>query len=88
MARRGYEQPSKLPTVSQFTSHEVTRLLVICRSDRIPGYPCHHERTLPLEGLPDVDLVALPRQLRFRCSKCDRSKVYLPSIAFQSPAFV
>jgi hypothetical protein len=77
MARKGFEQQRALPTVSHYRTHEVCRLLVICRSERIPGYLCHHEGTLALDGLPDCDLFELGNRLRFRCSKCGGSKVEL-----------
>ena len=79
MARKGFEQRGPLPTVSHYKGHDLIQLLVICRSDRIPGYLCNHTGKLPLHGLPDVDLFELERRLNFRCSKCGGSKVELRS---------
>jgi hypothetical protein len=67
MARKGFERQGPLPTVSHYKGHELRQLLVICRSDRIPGYLCSHTGRLPLDGLPDVDLFELERRLKFRC---------------------
>jgi hypothetical protein len=38
MARKGFERQGPLPTVAHYKGHELRQLLVICRSDRIPGY--------------------------------------------------
>jgi hypothetical protein len=64
-------------TVSHYQSHGVTRLLVICRSENERGFLCHHEGTLPLDALPDVDVFELLRRLRLRCSRCNGMKVEL-----------
>ncbi len=72
MARKGFEQQGQLPTVSHFKSHQVSRLLVSCG-----GSMCHHEGTLPIDGLPDLNLPELARRLKFRCSKCGSGKVEL-----------
>src|SRR5690349_20694165 len=77
MARKVFERQGPLPTISHYRSHEVSRLLVICRSEWKRGYLCHHEGKLALEGLPDVDLFELERRLRFCCSKCGGAKVEL-----------
>jgi hypothetical protein len=72
MARKGYEQQGPLPTVSHFKGHKVSKLLVSCR-----GASWHHQDSLPIGGLSDLNLIELAGRLRFRCSKCGGTKIEL-----------
>jgi len=49
MARKGFEQPGKLPTVSRFKSREVNQLVVSAVVTRY-RYPYHHEEGYRLRG--------------------------------------
>jgi len=69
--------PGDLPTVEHYRGHRLTQLLVICRSERKPGYLCGHDGHLPVAGLPDLDLFTLAKTLRLRCTACGNGKVEL-----------
>lgn len=54
-----------LPTIADFKSHRLTRLLVYCSA------PCWHHSSIAIEGVGDTETV-ISLSNKVKCSKCGR----------------
>jgi hypothetical protein len=61
--------PPFTPTIGYVRSLKIGHLTVWCQGKREGGWPCHHNSTMSIEGLPDeMTIVSIERRLR--CEKC------------------
>jgi hypothetical protein len=67
-----YHAPDATPfiaTIGYVRGLKVGHLCIWCEGKREGGWPCHHNSTMSIEGLPDeMTLVSIERRLR--CEQC------------------
>ena len=66
--RHEHQDQPRDANIADCRRHALTHLLIYCTN--YPAY-CHHDGTLPIDGLPD-ELLLDQIQVRCRCTRCGK----------------
>ena len=63
------DAPPFIATIGYVRGLKIGRLCIWCEGKREGGWPCHHNSTMSIEGLPD-ELTLASIERRLRCEQC------------------